>query len=849
MKKLALLSLLALPVGTASAQQIGGSFDDEWETCTPYLGSGSYYTNGVGQQPIGWKASNLYQLWVSAELVESTDGVTGQGVYMHNQFVGFSSIGENAPAYLSLGTPWSAANAVGIVVITEQDGGTFGGLDFTYRPDSVRFSYKRAYGTETQEDASVIAYLWKGQYSSNVGVGVSFSSPTKETMIDRDRDVLGMITEGVTTSDDAECIASLNYSIEGEQAEWATLSIPFEYTSDATPEKINVIFSAADYFGDREAIGAGNSLTIDNVVLVYNSQLSSLTYGGVDINGFAADNYETLDMTSEVFDADKLAYASNGAGATVETSFDEATGLLTLTVKGNDYDTNTDNVHVYTVQFSVPLVSGISVAGEVLAGFDPNVTEYTLPFPYDASVVVSATTAEGVTATTATGDEQTIILTATDGTDTVAYTFRFTDAVADAPLGGTYDGSLSVVLMGAGTELANAPIVLSVNEDGTANLRLEDFTFAGTVNVGDIYVPGLPFSEDGDTIRGTRIISFPYGMASSLLGQLPVTVSARVIGEGEIEADIDIDTEGTLVSSFGTIHVDFTPLVLGDAATDDGLVATGRLTGEGAGLLALSSPQDKRYVDLSGAAIDDDVTLSTLFGGNDAPNTLVYAPASATLGGDNVVLGDNCAKLVLTDSVDFRAPYAFTASEVSFDREFAAGQTATFVMPFSFDVPEGTTVSQLTGVAGSVLTFTPVDAAAANTPYLIEAGSSRPFDGLTDVSVAATDTASVTVGSVTHYGAYATAEVASDVTTTYYAWDGDGGFVQADTVTNVPFRTYLAVPSADVAAYSVAITPTVGIGNATSDSADETLYDLSGRRVVKAGKGIYIRGGKKVYVK
>ena len=48
--------------------------------------------------------------------------------------------------------------------------------------------------------------------------------------------------------------------------------------------------------------------------------------------------------------------------------------------------------------------------------------------------------------------------------------------------------------------------------------------------------------------------------------------------------------------------------------------------------------------------------------------------------------------------------------------------------------------------------------------------------------------------------------------------------------------------------------PTVGIGSVTNDEAvdgtkSDAIYDLSGRRVQKAVKGIYIQSGKKVYVK
>ena len=256
MKKIALLSLLALSAGPLTAQQINGTFDDAWEACET-----------TGQQPAGWKSANINEMGQVAELVRSTDGVSGNGVLMTNEWVGMnfmgSSIGQNAPGYLSLGTPWNTAKiSFGWgISITNKDGGSYGGIDFTYRPDAVRFSYKRSHASGNQsETASVIACLWKGQYSSDVAVGIS-TSPQTSTMIDREKDVMGMITDGVTKSADAECIATINYSIEGDQADWKTLTIPFNYTSDATPEKINVIFSSADYFGDRDAIGAGRAAT------------------------------------------------------------------------------------------------------------------------------------------------------------------------------------------------------------------------------------------------------------------------------------------------------------------------------------------------------------------------------------------------------------------------------------------------------------------------------------------------------------------------------------------------------------------------------------------------------------
>lgn len=875
MKKFALLSLLALSAGSLTAQQINGTFDDAWNKCFPYYAPDKQ-DKEVGTEPQGWHTANVYQT-LPFELTKEIEGSgdqSGKAVYVFNRFAGFSGLGQVAPGYLTLGTPWNTAK-VNIFGggISEKDGGTFGGVSFAHRPDSIRFSYKRQHGRsgvpqdmykETDnngqenmtETASVVAYLWKGSYTSSVPVGtgsIMGGAPPKEQMLNRDKDVMGMITDGVTKSEDAECIATINYAIEGDQAEWKTLTIPFNYTSDATPEKINVIFSSADYFGDREAIGVGNSLAIDDVELIYNSQLASLAYNGTTVNGFATDNYETLDMSSVTYDASKLAYTSNGAGATVETHYDETTALLTLTVKGNDVSTNPSNTHTYTVQFKEPvtaIVTSIAVAGETLATFDPAVTDYVLPFPYDRSLVVDFMTNVGMFNSDIAYDDnaKTITLTVESGLGEEIYTLRFTDAVADAPLSGTYGGSLSVVLMGQATPLANAPIDITINTDGTANLTLKDFTFAGTINVGDIYVPHIPVA-DGKALSATRTISFPHGMAASLLGELPVTVTANVIGENQIEADIDIDTKGSSVTMFGTIHVDFTPLVMAEAATAEGLAATGRLTSEGASLLTLSQTWAKRYIDLSAATVDSDVELDALFGGHTVKNTLVYLPANATVEGDNVIVGTECQKLVLTEGDEFFAPKAFTAKEVSFDRDFATDMVSTFVMPFTFDVPESMTVSKLTKVEGTSLTFSPVTTAEAGVPYLIETTTARPFDALTDIEVPATTTTDVTVGGVTHHGAFAKENVTSG-TTAYYGWNENGEFVKATTGTLLPFRTYLTTEAALAApAFKVIMDETTGIDAITTTEADGAIYDLSGRRVEKAVKGIYIQNGKKIYVK
>lgn len=736
MKKIALLSLLALSAGPLTAQQINGTFDDAWETCTPYQGAGSYYTNGVGKQPVGWKASNIFQV-SSFTLVKPTTVSEGNtAVVISNQFTGLLGMGQNAPGYLSIGTPWNAARVVSVFPsyqATETDGGSFGGTVLAFRPDSLKFSFKRSHGTEKpNEVATVAAMLWKGTFTSEVGVGIKMdnTSPAKETMTDRDRDVMGIITDGVTKSEGAECVALINHKIEGNYDKWTTLSLPFIYKSDATPEKINVVFSSSDYFNDdRDAIGAGNSLTIDDVVLVYNSRLASLAYNGTDIEGFDKDN-QYYTVTGEYTEG-CLTAVSDGAGASVKVSYNAENRIATITVEGNDIASNPENKHEYYVMFA------------------PETTAYA-----------------------------------------------------------------SKLIMGlAGTMLPPATENVGISEitGGKAHFLLSNFAFQGTV-MGDILLTDVDCEEANDgtlTLHKEQTIRV-FGAAGDVLGDLPVVLNGT-LKDGKLSADLSIMWNSMIPISV-SVYPTSTPYV---------------------DLTALSGVSDQF------AGVKDGLTN---------PNCLFYVD-DATLAGDNVIVDTECQKLVLTEGAEFFAPKAFTAKEVSFDRDFATDMVSTFVMPFTFDVPESMTVSKLTKVEGTSLTFSPVTTAEAGVPYLIETTTARPFDALTDVEVAATATSDVTVDGVTHHGAFAKEDVATG-TTAYYGWNENGEFVKATTGTLLPFRTYLTTDAALAApAFKVIMDETTGIDAITTTEADGAIYDLSGRRVEKAVKGIYIQNGKKIYVK
>ena len=333
--------------------QIAGDFDEAWVNCIPW-DSGEGKKTEYGTQPNGWTVSNVT---ASKSIVaKSVEGFnkTGYAVKIENVSAVYN---QKVPGYLTLGTPWATAHFVGVV--KDADGGTFGGKKFTYRPDAISFDYQRD-NSKGKENATAIAYIWKGYWTQenvpgNTGI---FVNPEPCIMINRDRNVLGNETSATLgdpakPSDDAKLIAKLEQPIsESTNGTWKSMTIPFTYNDDtAVPEYINVIFAANDYFGDRNGIVAGNSLTIDNVKLVYYHALNSLTYNGTPVANFAEGTTEYTLNGKLVEDFDKVEFTVKGVGASYDVAKDEVNNVATITVKGNDYDVNPSSKTVYTIKF------------------------------------------------------------------------------------------------------------------------------------------------------------------------------------------------------------------------------------------------------------------------------------------------------------------------------------------------------------------------------------------------------------------------------------------------------------------------------------------------------------------
>lgn len=354
---------------TATTPQLN-DFNGDWETCIPWDSEGN--TKASGTQPKGWHISNVQTALgavVAGAKAEGSNGTT-VAVKLTNQ----EMAGQMIPAYMSLGTPWATAETKGTKV-RNADGGVFGGTEFTYRPDAISFDYQRN-NSKGKVNATAIAYLWKGTWTQtnvpgNTAVGVfGYGTATKVTMTNRDRNVLGNETSATlgdpaTHSADAKLIAKLEQSIsESTKGTWKSMTIPFTYNDDtAVPEYINVIFAANDYFGDRNGIVADNSLTIDNVKLVYYHALNSLTYNGTPVANFDEGTTEYTLNGKLAEDFDKVEFTVKGVGASYDVAKDEANNVATITVKGNDYDVNPSSKTVYTIKFDGTVgINGITTS-------------------------------------------------------------------------------------------------------------------------------------------------------------------------------------------------------------------------------------------------------------------------------------------------------------------------------------------------------------------------------------------------------------------------------------------------------------------------------------------------------
>lgn len=824
-KQLLTLALLAV-AGTAGAQQLPNVGFDKWKTACgkTFQASDKSEKQRPGVEPEGWNGSNVKQSVLGQTASEDklvtqqqSDG-RGKYVKLANRRVEKAGVGATAPAYLTFGTPWSYPSGIE----SYQDGGTFGGIDFKYRPDAIKGMYKRTNVNGKTENAHIIVYLWTGTFTSKIGKGGS-PSIRKENV---DRAIMGKSNAGTITGD-GKLVASADYEFATtKNNDWEEIIVPIAYNDKTTiPTKMNVVISSADYWTRSNIISTttgvdGSVLEADDIEFVYYHALNSATYDGQAIPNFAEETLN-YDLSSQVYDEKKFDCTVKGIGAEAVKSYNEATGLLTVTVNGNNISDDATSKTVYTFQFKkvdyTGMLSALSVNEKDIEAFDENSYHYTVVGDYtDGCVKATAKGADDAVATNYDAVTRIYSINVTGGSEVNNYYVKFAKATTD------YKGKMSIAMGGELLSAATSTVGITTPADGKADFQLLGFSLGGSP-IGDIFVTDVPYAEENGVVnlyKEQTITIFGDDSEEMNLIDLPVVLTGT-LKDGKFTAKIDI------IWNENPITVDLLPL-------------------------------DATSLDLSSNAVDLEGTpLAGMKADMTNKNLTIFLP-EATEGVDakesNVVVGTTASSLSLADGNDWGVTKDFTAAAVSYDRVFKTDNyVQSFVLPFGFTVPAGTTVAELSSVNGENLVFKPVATTEANKPYLVVTTDGEFINKLKNVQVKATTGADLTttVSGVSHIGSY----TAQNVENVYgYA---NGKFVKATTGSVKPFRTYIKVTDAQAApmAFGVNIEGTVtGVNNATTAAtAKEAIYNLQGVRVSgdlkHLTKGVYIVNGQKVVVK
>ena len=361
MRKFILLGsalLLGFGMNVASAQQLPNVGFERWKAKsemgkTYYMGLSNKPqarpANGDVTEPADWNGSNITQVifpfyFVDKEII-SDDNVA---VELINKSVGFGSYSSNAPGFITFATPWVYSETENL---QNCDGGAFGGVEFSCKPDAIKGKFKYVQGEgEEPETSHVIAYLWNGTFTSDIG---SIDDRKRVPQNDVDRAIMGRPNAG-TVSGDGKLVASCDCEITSTGGKWQEIVVPLIYVEGAgEPTKMNVIISAADYW-NRSNIQAGTTLFADDVDFVYYSTLTGLEVGGAAVPNFAADKY-VYDMGVVTALPTEINAVAKSPRAKVEVTVDEAAWQVRVVVTnqgGMDLDGKTS--HTYTLQYEKP---------------------------------------------------------------------------------------------------------------------------------------------------------------------------------------------------------------------------------------------------------------------------------------------------------------------------------------------------------------------------------------------------------------------------------------------------------------------------------------------------------------
>lgn len=593
----------------ANAQQLPNvGFDEGWENCGKtrsfaamvIWGSGIEDRTRPGIEPIDWNGSSVNQDAVvediKVELVKreyKDEAEKDSYVSMFNAEVGAFGINSQAPGYITLGTPWVAADSN----LDNCDGGTYGGVSFYDKPDAIVGDYYRV-DENIEESSHIIAYLWNGTYTSLIGK--VNDAKDKQNNVDR------AILKNAAALSTGNLVASCDYTFNstkttGGEKGWQTIEVPLFYEANkegvedpGDPNMMNVIISAGDYW-NRKNLTDNTKLNVDNVRFVYYSRLKSLKLNGVAIEGFSPDvyeytvegdfitngvNLEDYELMSPFTSANTdIQVDQNGNPEYAEITvgrYDEDGGLL-----GGEYkDVDGQTSHTYRINFKQVYhnsrLASLKVNDVAVNGFSSDVYSYYVAGEVPAIEDVKAVAVDPEATVEMTRDEEaatiTIVVTNPKGVDEdgeSSHTYVLNFQKFYTPAGQEYNGDLTIANQ---TIPGESVFIDDAKNDGTCTFGLYKFSLGGEV-LGDIVVENVAMDTDENgniTYNGEKkdIVLFLNGSpifadatvtgTEDAAGNLKMTIPViwkSGIGEAEPVTTINVTFEGRKAGTSGVESV------------------------------------------------------------------------------------------------------------------------------------------------------------------------------------------------------------------------------------------------------------------------------------------------------
>ena len=475
-------ALSGMCLAQSNSYQLQDSGFEDW--------SGAQFAGNA--QPKYWNFSNVSQMGVDKNFAHQTTGRSGKALKIQDQFVGVMGIGATSPGYVALGVPWAYVSS--LTTIEDATAGTYGGIQWTRRPDSMVVWIKRYYDSSVDnaagdhsadENFNLIYYAWSGTSyapafkAKNLSC-TDISSAKPQYCVDEESDIRQALDGNECgTQTQANQIAEGWYYEKKAYGNWTRISVPIYYFNDDIPEKCNVILSAGNYPNFRANSGqnAGMSLDVDDISLIYSSKVQKIYLNNGVTNkewkGFDPDNTDEqicslgvgvtqMPTISCVRGAGTLTNNRGGRanfpgrrlGANECTiTYGQVDGAPTLiTVASEDgSSTTTYRIKFVSTASNNARLSDLQVNGTTISGFNTYLTNYNVALPYGttAAPVVSASAQDG--SATVTIDQAasptgsaTVHVTAGDGTTRMNYTIQFSVApLTDVTLQAIYaDGVL-----------------------------------------------------------------------------------------------------------------------------------------------------------------------------------------------------------------------------------------------------------------------------------------------------------------------------------------------------------------------------------------------------------------------